>query len=147
MWSVVTLARLRDLQSKQRWSEGAFSIIFVEITGHELRTVWRRSKLKNIVWHSSHYRHIAFLKRTHKQVEIRYSVLYKTTCIHSERILIPRLLLLKADVSGVSPSSERLEELWVLCAFLCRKWSCTIGWEYGEEKTRINHYNIQSILY
>ena len=58
-----------------------------------------------------------------------------------------RLLLLKADVSGVSPSSERLEELWVVCAFLCRKWSYAIGWEYGEEKTRINHYNIQSILY
>ena len=30
---------------------------------------------------------------------------------------------LKADVSSVSPSSERLEELWVLCGFTCRKWS------------------------
>ena len=48
------LARLRDLQSRQRWSEGAFEIIFVEISGHELRTVWRRSKLKNKIWHSSH---------------------------------------------------------------------------------------------
>ena len=25
---------LRDLQSKQRWSESAFSIIYVEISGH-----------------------------------------------------------------------------------------------------------------
>ena len=27
----------------------------------------------------------------------------------------------KADVSSVSPSSERLEELWVVCGFICRK--------------------------
>ena len=33
----------------------------------------------------------------------------------------------KADVSSVSPSSERLEELWVVCGFICRKWSYTIG--------------------
>ena len=38
---------------------------------------------------------------------------------------------LKADVSSVSPSSERLEELWVVCGFICRKWSYAIGgnWE------------------
>ena len=52
-------------------------------TGHELRTVWRRSKLKNKIWHSGHNRHIAFLKRTQKQVKIGYSVYsYKTTRIH-----------------------------------------------------------------
>ena len=28
----------------------------------------------------------------------------------------------KAEVSSVSPSSERMEELWVVCAFICRKW-------------------------
>ena len=67
---------LRDLQRKQKWSEGALSIIFVEISGHELRAVWRRSKLKNKVWYSSHYRHIVLLKRAHKQVEIRYGVTY-----------------------------------------------------------------------
>ena len=33
----------------------------------------------------------------------------------------------KADVSSVSPSSERLEELWVVCGFICRKWSYAIG--------------------
>ena len=38
----------------------------------------------------------------------------------------------KADVSSVSPSSERLEDLWVVCGFICRKWS------YGDEKTGIN---------
>ena len=37
-WSVVTLASLRDLQIKQSWSEGAFSIIYVEISVYELRT-------------------------------------------------------------------------------------------------------------
>ena len=26
------------------------------------------------------------------------------------------------QVSSVSPSSERMEELWVVCAFICRKW-------------------------
>ena len=27
----------------------------------------------------------------------------------------------KADVSSASPSSERLEELWVVCRFICKK--------------------------
>ena len=66
----------------------ASSIIYVEISGHELRNVWRRSKLKNKIWHSGHNRHIALLKRTQKQVKIGYSVyIYKTTRIHSEIIL------------------------------------------------------------
>ena len=34
---------------------------------------------------------------------------------------------LKADVSSVSPSSVRLKELWVVCGFICRKWSYHIG--------------------
>ena len=25
----------------------------------------------------------------------------------------------KADISSVNPSSERLEELWVVCGFIC----------------------------
>ena len=33
---------------------------------------------------------------------------------------------LKADVSSVSPSPERLEELWILCGSTCRKWSYAI---------------------
>ena len=37
---------------------------------------------------------------------------------------------LKADVSRVSPSSERLEELWVVCGFICINY----WWEYGDEK-------------
>ena len=50
--------------------------------------MWRRSTSKNKLWHSGHYRHIALLKKTHKQVKIRYSVcIYKTTRIHSKRIL------------------------------------------------------------
>ena len=87
------------LQSKQRWSEGAFSIIFVEISGHELRTVWRRSKLKYKVWHFSHDRHIVLLKRAHKQVEIRCSVFTKTTRSHSEIIIAvsPGILYTERD--------------------------------------------------
>ena len=54
-------------------------------TLRKLRTVWRRSKLKTRVWHSNHYRHIALLKRMHKQVEIGYSVLHKTVLHHSPR--------------------------------------------------------------
>ena len=36
---------------------------------------------------------------------------------------------LKADVLRISPSSERLEELWVVFVFvfICRKWSFTVG--------------------
>ena len=34
---------------------------------------------------------------------------------------------LKADFSSVSPSSVRLKELWVVCGFICRKWSYPIG--------------------
>ena len=50
--------------------------------------MWSRSKSKNKIWHFGHHRHIAFLKRTHKQVKIRYSVyIHKTTRTHSERIL------------------------------------------------------------
>ena len=33
----------------------------------------------------------------------------------------------KADVSSVSPSSERIEEQWVVCAFKGRKWNYVIG--------------------
>ena len=54
-------------------------MIYLEISGHELRTAWRRSKLKNKIWHSGHNRHIALLKRTQKQVKMGYSVsIYKT---------------------------------------------------------------------
>ena len=34
---------------------------------------------------------------------------------------------LKAAVSSVSPSSEQLKELWVVCVFICRKFSYPIG--------------------
>ena len=72
--------------------------------------VWRRSKLKNKIWHSGHNRHIALLKRTQKQVKIGYSVyIYKTTRIHSETIL------------AVSPEIcfTELDELALLSADLC----------------------------
>ena len=73
---------------KQSGSEGGFSIIYVEISDYELRTVWRRSKLKNKIWYSGHYRHIALLKNTHKRVKLRYRInIYKTTRIYSDRIL------------------------------------------------------------
>ena len=76
------------LTSRQRWSEGAFSVIYVEISGHELCTVWRRSKLKNKIWHSDHNTHIALLQRAQKQVKIGCSVyIYETTRIHSEIFL------------------------------------------------------------
>ena len=61
---------------------------YVEISGHELRTEWRRSKLKNKTWHSGHNRQVALLKRLQKQVKIGCSAyIYKTTGIHSETIL------------------------------------------------------------
>ena len=57
----------RRLRDNIRWNIWSWTIT----------TVWRRSKLKNKVWHSSHYRHIVLLKRAHKQVEIHYSVIYQ----------------------------------------------------------------------
>jgi len=41
----------------------------------------------------------------------------------------------KADVSSVSPSSERMEELWVVCGFIWRKWSYAIGGNIATRKT------------
>lgn len=31
------------------------------------------------------------------------------------------------DVSSAGPSSEQMEELWVMCGFICSKWSYTTG--------------------
>ena len=44
----------------------------------------------------------------------------------------------KADFSRVSPSSERLEELWVEYGFIVAKWSYAIGGDIVNEKTKIN---------
>ena len=38
-----------------------------------------------------------------------------------------RTEILKADVSSVSPSSERIEGLWVTCSFYSRVRSYAIG--------------------
>ena len=50
---------------------------------------------------------------------------------------------LKADVSSVSPFSERLEELWVACVFLCWKWSYAIG---GNMVTRKQESEKRSLI-
>ena len=34
----------------------------------------------------------------------------------------------QADVSSVSPSSERIEELWVVCGLYIERWSYATGW-------------------
>ena len=52
---------------------------------------------------------------------------------------------LKADVLGLALRQSD----WGSCGFCVRFYAengaIPIGWEYGDEKTRINHYNIQSI--
>ena len=48
-----------------------------------------------------------------------------------------RVVSLKADVSSVSPSSERLEEWWVVWVYN-QKTELRYWWEYGDQKTRIN---------
>ena len=40
----------------------------------------------------------------------------------------------KTDVSSVSPSSERFEELWVVRGFICKKWSYAIGGNIATRK-------------
>ena len=42
--NMIRVVTLLDLQSKQKWLDGDSSIIIVE-SGHEPRTVWRRSKI------------------------------------------------------------------------------------------------------
>ena len=37
--------------------------------------------------------------------------------------------------SSVSPSSERMEGLWVVCGFIWREWSYAIGWNVVMRKT------------
>ena len=44
---------------------------------------------------------------------------------------------LKAEVSSVSPSSERFEELSVVWVYM-QKMELRCWWEYGDEETRIN---------
>ena len=34
---------------------------------------------------------------------------------------------LKADISSVTPSSERIKELWVVYALYVERWTCAIG--------------------
>ena len=47
---------------------------------------------------------------------------YKNLVLSTELIMQidHRTEILKADVSSVSPSSERIEELWVTCSFYSR---------------------------
>ena len=47
----------------------------------------------------------------------------------------------KADISSVSPSSERLGELWVVCGFICRKWSYAIDGNMVTRKQKLNKLN------
>ena len=82
--NMIRVVTLLDLQNKQKWLDGDSSIIIVE-SGHEPRTVWRRSKIKN--WHSGPYRHSTLLTRTHQQAKPCFGVIFKTGRIHSERIL------------------------------------------------------------
>ena len=42
----------------------------------------------------------------------------------------------KVDVSSVSALSERMEELWVVCVFICK--IAALWGEHENEKTRIN---------
>ena len=54
-----------DLRKHGIKNEIQFFIIIAFIDKYD-----RRSKLKNKIWHSGHYRHIALLERIHKQVKI-----------------------------------------------------------------------------
>ena len=44
----------------------------------------------------------------------------------------PPLRELKADVSSVSPSSERFEKLWVVCGLYTKRWSYASVQDIGE---------------
>ena len=76
-----------------------------------------------------------------KNLNKMHVALNARTLLHSVPLLLKRLIgrllsvqlswkrklatveSFKAGVSSVSPSSEGLEELWVVCGLICRKWS------------------------
>ena len=43
---------------------------------------------------------------------------------------------LKADVSSVSPSSEKIKELWVALGLYREWWSYAIWWEHGNVENK-----------
>ena len=45
---------------------------------------------------------------------------------------------LKADFSRVSPSSERIKNLWVALGLYREQWNCAIGRNMATSKTTIN---------
>ena len=49
-------------------------------------------------------------------------------CVGGEYYKIREIRDSKADVSSVSPSSERIKELWVVCGLYAERWSYAIGW-------------------
>ena len=46
----------------------------------------------------------------------------------------------KADISSVSPFSEEMEELWVVCVDM-QKMELHHWWEHGDKKKMINQLN------
>ena len=42
------------------------------------------------------------------------------------------------DVSSVSPSSEQMKDLWVVCGLYSAEWSCAIGGSMATWKPKIN---------
>ena len=52
----------------------------------------------------------------------------------------------KADIWSISPASEWIKELWVVCVFICRKRSHTISGNMVTRKKRINQMDEKCLL-
>ena len=50
----------------------------------------------------------------------------KRTFLQHQQAKLAGVKAKKADILSISPSSEQLEELWVVCGFISRKWNYTI---------------------
>ena len=50
--------------------------------------------------------------------EVKTPIVVMSICLDN---LMLSTELMQTSVSSVSPSSERMEELWVVCVFICRK--------------------------
>ena len=52
----------------------------------------------------------------------------------------------KADIWSISPASEWIKVLWVVCVFICRKRSYAIGGNMVTRKKRINQLDEKCLL-
>ena len=85
---------MRDLQSRQRLYDGAFAIIFVEISGHELGTVIR-DILRRLKGPTNKSKYVTVLFTKTKRIHFEKILAVSPEILHTER---DELALLSTNV-------------------------------------------------